>query len=425
MASKLARGEAPWFTAAEMAAQPAINGVHSKDGNYEAVHFWMYSALAVPALWLTAFVGLGPSTAFLCTNLLLFGIALVAAFRQGRSNHVLVLVILSPGIWWLNKAHIETFTYSLLLVMVFTLRTQPGIGALAAGLASTQNPPIAALIPLMVLLLPEARSRSAIPWLGAATGLAVLHPIYYLWRLGRWTALVESDFRIPPASRLTSFVVDLNVGLVPNAPFFVVACAVGCACLLQARSLRRSETIFATVAGGWFLFSFSQAININHGGTPSMTRYALWLMPLMLLLCSSPKGCEVVRTPRAAGLFSAAVLLSALWSVIYFRPSVPENALSPTRLAMFQWTRYPSFQNPVPEIFAERLRHSDGVNPVASTPGCEKALLQGGRWPHPCPPSEIPVWCAEEEMLCYANRTSSGYQFVRVPRRGGYRLTWP
>ena len=99
--------------------------------------------------------------------------------------------------------------------------------------------------------------------------------------------------------------------------------------------------------------------------------------------------------------------------------------MRPTRLAMLQWTRFPGWQNPVPEVFAERLRGQDAVNELAGTPGCEKVLIQAGTWPHLCVPQPSPDACMQANAWCYGNRTSAGYDFVQVPRRGGYRLAWP
>jgi hypothetical protein len=98
--------------------------------------------------------------------------------------------------------------------------------------------------------------------------------------------------------------------------------------------------------------------------------------------------------------------------------------LSPTPLAAWTWSHYPRLENPLPEIFAERLRHQDGVNPIASTDNCAKALLQEGRWPDPCTsPQVLPSACRAESALCYANRRADGtYAFVPTSRRGGIRL---
>jgi hypothetical protein len=127
---------------------------------------------------------------------------------------------------------------------------------------------------------------------------------------------------------------------------------------------------------------------------------------------------------------------SAVLGVWAFHPARPEAVDRPTRLASFLWTRHPSFDNPLPEIFAERLRGLDENWLPVATPGCEKVLLpgRGGRdsvWPMPCAPASVPARCQVAGATCYANRTATGYEFVspRVSMPQAFRLargaTWP
>jgi hypothetical protein len=108
-------------------------------------------------------------------------------------------------------------------------------------------------------------------------------------------------------------------------------------------------------------------------------------------------------------------LLSSAWSVVYFRPSVAENFLTPTRASAWLWTRHPTWTNPPGEIFVERLRHRENVLPgTAATPGCEKILLWDGTGPEFCARMAVPAKC--ERGPCYANRRVDGtYAFVVTP----------
>jgi len=87
-------------------------------------------------------------------------------------------------------------------------------------------------------------------------------------------------------------------------------------------------------------------------------------------------GCALVfRAPHR--LAAAGVLASAVLGVWTFHPARSETADRPTRLASFLWTRHPSLDNPLPEVFAERLRGLDENWLPVATPGCEKILLPG------------------------------------------------
>ena len=111
---------------------------------------------------------------------------------------------------------------------------------------------------------------------------------------------------------------------------------------------------------------------------------------------------------------------SCVWCAVAFHPGRPERYTAPTRVASVIWDRWPWLDNPLAEIFAERLSGGEpGLLPVA-TPGCTKALLIGGQWPAPCYPHTIPAYCASPEGLCYANRRKGGYAYLPVARPLGY-----
>ena len=110
-------------------------------GRQDYFHFWFYSALAVPGLWLVRSVGGHPNYAFTILNLILF---LAAAWVVSRHlTWWLTAASCSPVIWWLDKAHTEVFTFSLLAIAFALMREAPWWSLVALGAASTQNPPIA------------------------------------------------------------------------------------------------------------------------------------------------------------------------------------------------------------------------------------------------------------------------------------------
>jgi hypothetical protein len=105
-------------------------------------------------------------------------------------------------------------------------------------------------------------------------------------------------------------------------------------------------------------------------------------------------------------------------NVIAYRPRVREQFGQPTRLAAALWTWAPWLDDPLPEVFVERLTGYDiTAAPLipAATPSCSKALLIGGHWPPQCEATAIPAACAVPGTFCYANRGRDGrYTFRRV-----------
>jgi hypothetical protein len=243
-----------------------------------------------------------------------------------------------------------------------------------------------------------------------------------------------ADVRVLSAREFVTVLIDPNVGLLPQVPLYAAAVLAG-AVLLLAREPRRlaSPGIAAAACSAlWLAFVAASATNVNHGGTPGMSRYATWFIPIAI-----PLFQQLDRVLGRRVIWVAApALASAALGIWMFNPARAEAADRPTRLASYLWTRHPAFDNPLPEIFAERMRGLDENWLPVATAGCEKVLLpgRGGRdsvWPMPCVPVTPPARCQVAGATCYANRTRTGYEFVEpaVSTPQAFRLarsvTWP
>jgi hypothetical protein len=117
------------------------------------------------------------------------------------------LLFCSPVLWWIDKSHTEAFTFSLLALAFALLREAPWWSMIALGAASSQNPPVAAVL-LCVGAATLARrpgaARDARVWTGAAVAAAITlaHPVYYGWRWGLATPqLIKGTLARWPTSR--------------------------------------------------------------------------------------------------------------------------------------------------------------------------------------------------------------------------------
>jgi hypothetical protein len=131
-----------------------------------------------------------------------------------------------------------------------------------------------------------------------------------------------------------------------------------------------------------------------------------------------------------------AAVISFVVSLFAFHPAVPEYSREPTWLATFLWTRFPAWNDPLPEVFIESQLHGDDPWVPVATAGCEKVLVAGrdgdeGVWPVPCYPAQLPDECRRTGGMCYANLKDHRYEFtpVRAPwaAPGKLRLdaVWP
>jgi len=388
-------------------------------GRQDFFHFWFYSALAVPGIWLTGFIAVHPNYAFAALNVALFLAALWVVSKR-LAWCFSAAVFCSPVLWWLDKSHTEAFTFSLLAIAFALLREAPWWSLVCLGAAATQNPPIAALlvgVGATAWLLRRGAWRDARFWAGAfiASAIALLHPLYYEWRWGLPTPqlLQGTHARIPTLQEFGAVIWDPNIGLLVHAPLLVLTfLAAGITVGVRARPRLLEADVWLSAAGaGIFLLAFAQTTNFNNGATPGMSRYVIWLIPLTIPIFQRATAVSV--PPQR--WFVLLSLASSLWSIVAFQPRLPENYCTPSRLAGVLWTRWPAIDNPLPEVFVERLWGGElGLAPVG-TPGCAKVLLIGGQWPVPCPPQATPPACGTPDAICYANRTTSGYGFVRAP----------
>ena len=424
----------PWMTdadvtrlQAETASVPALESWDIRTslktsplyGTHDFVHFWFYSAAAQPFVSLARAVGASPLYGFAALNVGLLVLAFwVALPRLG--GWLTWLVFAGPVIWWADKAHTEPFTFALLIVAVLLLEEAPVWAVVAAGVAATQNPPMLAMVPFAAVAL-GSRSTSALRrpavWIGLIGALAIACSavVYYEIRYRTASLLLSATLKETPgvdAFLATPF--DTNLGIVAAFPFYVVALAVAIVVtVLHPRRLTTPAVVLAFAMTPVFLMSFAQTSNMHHGGTPGMSRYVLWLVPLgvpflrELFLHAS----ETLKTGTAI-----VAIVSATISTFIFHPKHPDNYREPTWLATLMWTRYPAWTNPAPEIFVDVNDPRGGERLPVATNGCTKALLIGrgdsqGMWPVPCYPADVPAECRTAGALCYANAARLGYTF--------------
>jgi hypothetical protein len=445
MSLNLANLQGPWLTPRDLTRYEGDSGVdiglahwdltrstkgsQRFPGTRDFIHFWFYSAVAAPFVAFTLACGIHPLYGFAMANGLLMLVAFWLALP--RLGHWLTwLVFAGPTIWWIDKAHTEVFTFSLLAIALMLVDQAPAWSFVLAGAAATQNLPIAVVIPVTLgalLVRRPALRRSRHVWLGAMAGLAIasLPVVYGEVRYGEPSLLLNVARRSwPRAAELFAVPFDTNIGLVANAP--TLALAVVLAIIAVSRSPRRwlaPDMLVGLLVLPVFLIAFAQTTNVHHGGTPAMSRYAVWLIPLALPLL---REFNAIATRRWMVPVAVMTIPSVLVYAFVFHPKALDHSRQPTWLAQWLWQQHPSVDNPLPEIFAEILGRYDGeLTLPQATEGCTKVLLgvrknQEGKWPIPCFPAVLPGKCAFPGAFCYANRTPSGYDFVSRPS-DGYR----
>jgi hypothetical protein len=400
-----------------------------RDGRQDLPHFWLYPLLATPFVKVALLAGVSPLWGFVALHVVLIG-ALIGLIVTGPAPTWTALLVLSPLVWWIDKPSTDLLLVSCLAGAMLLWTTRPAVALVLLGVGASQNPGLILVVALFAAWGSIERPARLMcrRWrtgLLVASLLTLLPPAYYLWRLGipsplaastatRWPGLVDALFPLT----------DVTMGLIVRYPPYVLAVVVAAGWLAWRELSRLRDPFVATsgLAAVALLWAVGQPVSQNHGGSPDLSRYALWLMPLALpLLQQAGTSASAVVTPLGRGLAA----ISAAWTLTAFPPSRPEGHLEPTPLVRWLWTHHPMWSDPRPEVFAERVSHVEPPVVPAATPDCQKVLLYEGLWPVYClPHDDPPDECFDAQRFCYANRTATGagYLFLVEPQRPVFPL---
>jgi hypothetical protein len=339
-------------------------------GEMELPHFWFYSLAAALFYWPLRLARLDITLSFMLVHLVLLLIAFSIVRRRlgplaGLS--LMLIIFCSPLLWYANKTQVEFWTVVLgILGVSFLIREDWAASAFAFALASTQNVPFA-ILSAVVFASGCLRRKSALfksglgLWTGTL-GLIMLQPIYYILSLGVLNPVVATGGatfggRMFSPTRLTSVLVDPDIGLFPNWPLSLL--------LLflfvylkprQQTALSRRTWIFLVISVPVLLWSQSRTTNLNHGGTYNISRYALWYLYVFFLAAWLAGSALERLKPGPRRLLTRIGLAMALLVCIQYRPDRPEQYVNPTWTSRILYDRLPRIYNPAAEIFIERYR---------------------------------------------------------------------
>jgi hypothetical protein len=403
----------PWTTAASNAAYDAMMKTNEVSGLVERKwfdisfpalrvgdttdfnHFWFYSLLAVICQKAALLVGihLSVDASFLALHGLLLGGATALAYRHygWRGAGIIVLMVVgSPVLWFLDKVHTEAYTVCVLLIGMMQMhRARYASASLMFAMAATQNPSFALIAGVpwayrVVLQWGQRYSVAEALLMLASAALVLLHPAYYEMRYGVITPqLLAGGAAL--GLNLSSFyiwVFDPDLGLLPNWPLGIAAVLLGLVMWYRRRrqpgrdGSKWHEVLFYVVFLLVNFYAHGSTGNINSGATPGLARYALWYLPLLfpLLLWISAQWHWKSASGYALAL---AVLALTVLTVERYQPRGPELYDQPSTLSYLVQEKLPGLYNPPPELFMERFSGGGERRSfdVIVGPDCSKMLM--------------------------------------------------
>ncbi len=360
-------------------------------------HFWFYSLAAAVFYWPLRLFSLDIGLSFMLLHVGLL-VAAFAVIKRKLGNmaglSLMAVIFLSPLVWFINKVHVEVFTVVLAVVGVALLAAEAyAPSAFVFALASTQNPPFAVLAGLVFGLgLTKEKWRLLRKGLGfwlAAIPLIILQPAYYYLRLGIVNPVVATgaariDQDVFSLKKMLCFIVDPDIGLLVNWPVALPIAAVFLYLVVRKRaSLSGRLWAFLLLSIPVLLWSQSRTLNLNHGGTYRISRYALWFLYVFFLMIWQI-GLWLRRTGRSTRrVWLAITAVVGAMIVFSYWPTRPERYLDPTWASRLLYDRWPGIYDPMPEIFTERYRRWEENLPenvwAVCNPSGNKILVRRGR----------------------------------------------
>jgi hypothetical protein len=349
-----------------------------RDNKVYAIHFFAYSALAVLPFKVLQAVGTNPFESFLLVNLsfiFILGISLFQFFDSARKATLgLVCYFLCGGINYLYWSGPETMSAAALCAAIlFYVRGRYFSACVLIALAAMQNPPIIlalAFLPLCRFVISYQAdlsffvnvSKQFSVRMVLALGLGTLGIVstvgfnYWAFSVPNIIVKVATSPDLMSWQRFFSLFFDFSQGMIVGQFGIWLAILLMLGITFLAGKEKFKEVLVLLVA---ILFSMALAVpalttgNWNSGAI-GMMRYAFWGgMPLLFAFF------YLLHENRKAQrqLLQLTLFLQLLCTISAF--SYNEIKHSPLARILLRYA--PNLYNPVPEVFAERTQHQDGI----------------------------------------------------------------
>ncbi len=338
-------------------------------------HFWFFSLLAVPFYWVLNLLGLDIGLAFTFVNLL----CLIFVLKVAKSNYnslgvtaAILIIISSPIIWYVNKAHTEFFTVTLMMAaVIYLMKNKLLIASLLFAIIGTQNPPFSILSVLvggyaLFDLKASIFTKKNIVFCLIIFFFLALHPAYYFHRIGVITPQLLNGISNESLTinKAFLFLFDIDIGLFINWPLGLISFVLLPFMLykykMEIRKKYLPHSLIILLSCFVFMYSHGKTANLNHGAVVYMSRYALWYLAfffpiIYMLLKETKKG----YSPYLFVFLSVFIFLNITVNSNHQHP----RYLFSSRFSDFIYTYFPSIYETEPEVFIEKaIKKEIGVS---------------------------------------------------------------
>lgn len=350
-------------------------------GGVYGIHFFFYPLLCVPSYWGLELLGLNPLKAFQLTNAFLTSAAIFAIVRLKYSNRlakilVIALFLGSTGSYYLQFTSTEIYSATLLVVSAaMFLERRYSLAVLLCGFCALQNPSAILFCgPILFGYWMDLRKRAGGTFLSVKivvelikAGLpSLIGLVPYVWFkvLSGHTSMIVArgyiDYDLIGLRRFSSFLFDLNQGLIVGAPALIfLVPAVLVIRLVGVKSLTLAPKRADLLLVGFILVALPTLGQVNwNAGLSVYLRYAAWISPILMVWAAS----EV--TDLSSRVVPALIIPAGIVQFLAFGgyggyslpPLLEHTSLRPWVVDL--WQHNPRLYNPDTDIFIERVSSS-------------------------------------------------------------------
>ncbi|QLE56942.1 hypothetical protein [Nostoc sp. TCL26-01] len=363
----------------------------SSQGEYFGYHFWLYPLINLPVKVLLAVLRLNELKAFQLTNSLLISFTLIYVLLFSRQSPftrwaIALLYLAGCIFFYLLWPHPEIYLAASILISGCAFIDQRiYVAAIAATLATLQNPSVVFLLAAICLFFVAKNFTLAslknplifvkkYIWIALIAAISFLPYIFYYYHYQVPNLIAQRGFvdpRLISLARFNSTLFDLNQGLIVGFPGIMV----GVLTLLIYRLIRvifqHQRPIFnqadiLLVAFFLMLQPTLSQTNWNHG-QEVFSRYAFWAtMALIIWLAAN---MSELKGLLKYSFLPIILVLQIFPNYLFFKHPGDGHYLKMKSSAAWVLANFPSWYNPEPEIFAERVREYEQFGEtIAPTP---------------------------------------------------------
>lgn len=325
-------------------------------------HFWFYSLICLPVRMVLESIGANIILTHLATNLLVLFIAIAVIARLYRFKLVhriflILLLIFSPILWYIDWPHPEAFCGILVYLGTVLFYHKNKLSALLCmSLATTQNLPIGiiALFIFVDILRKREVNIQLLLKLFISSIWAISSILFYLIYFGK-TSIISNSYYVSISNislkRFWHFFFDLNQGIILGIPFILITLCFFLIVDFSRKKLFKEYYLLASIPLMSLLF---MQMYVWNDGNAVIKRYAIWVVPLLII--SFYFRITKLKSYAHYLLAIAAILIQPF--VIFSQQDFTKitwHANSLTPFSKYVFNHYPSFYNPDPLVFLMRV----------------------------------------------------------------------